>query len=114
MNHLVWQCKYHEQELPDDWQVSIQANEDAMLWARGLIERSDSCEVTGVFAKRWPVRLGPSHRLAIGFHATCSDVCIKKYAVALTAGTWQEGSWQILGTCTALAPGQAPRPEVGS
>ena len=31
---------------------------------------------------------------------------IKKYAVALTAGVWQEGSWQILGTCTALAPGQ--------
>ena len=24
----------------------------------------------------------------------------------LTAGEWQEGSWQILGTCTALAPGQ--------
>ena len=23
MKHLVWQCKYHEQELPDEWQVSI-------------------------------------------------------------------------------------------
>ena len=115
MKHLVWQCKYHEQELPDEWQVSIQANEDAMLWARGLIETpqylplkgSDSCEVTGVFAKGWPVRLSPSHRLAIGVHAACSDVRTKKYAVALTAHTWQEGSWQILGACTALAPGQA-------
>ena len=39
--------------------------------------------------------------------STRKDVRIKKYAVALTAGVWQEGSWQILGTCTALAPGQA-------
>ena len=115
MKHLVWQCKYHEQDLPREWQVSIQANEDAMLWARGLIESPhymtvegpESCEVTGLFARRWPVRLSPSHRLAIGVHATCQDVRIKNYTVALTAGTWQEGSWQILGTCTAVAPGKA-------
>lgn len=115
MKHLVWQCKYHEQDLPDEWQRSIQANEDGMLWARGLIEApqympvegAESCEVTGVFAKGWPVRLGPSHRLAIGVQATCKDPRIKKFAVAVTAGEWHEGSWQILGTCTAIAPGQA-------
>ena len=39
MKHLVWQCQYHEDELPRDWQERIQANEDAMLWARGLIEQ---------------------------------------------------------------------------
>ena len=38
MKHLIWQCKYHEDELPLEWQQCIQANEDSMLWARGLIE----------------------------------------------------------------------------
>ena len=115
MKHLVWQCSYHEEELPQDWQCSIQANEDTMLWARGLIEAPtflpvegpESCEVTGILARGWPVRLSPGHKLAIGVHATCQDIRIKKFAVALTVGTWHEGSWQIEGTCTALAPGQA-------
>ena len=91
------------------------ANENAMLWVSGLIEHPyyqpvegpDSCEVTGIFARGWPVRLTPSHRLAIGVRATCQDGRIKKYAVALTAGCWQEGSWQIIGTRTTLAPGHA-------
>lgn len=86
-----------------------------MLWARGLIEEPDygplvgldSLEVHGVYAHGWPVRLPPNHRLAIGVHATCKDGRLKRYAVALTAGTWQEGSWQISGVCTRLAPGAA-------
>ena len=53
------------------------------------------------------MRLSPSHRLAVGVQPTCHDGRIKKYAVAVTAGLWQQGSWQIVGTCTALAPGQA-------
>ena len=63
------------------WQQSVQANEDAMLWARGLVESPsfipvdgpESCQVSGMFAHGWPVRIGPSHRLAIGVHATCKD-----------------------------------------
>lgn len=116
MKHLVWQCKYHEQALPLEWQHSIQANEDAMLWARGLIEEPrfqpteglDSCEVTGLLAHGWPIRLSPSQRLAL--LATCSDSRIKQYAVAMTVGSWQEGSWQIAGTCAAMAPGEASEP----
>ena len=65
MKHLIWQCKYHEDDLPVEWQQRIQANEDAMLWARGLIEvpayrpvdGSDSCQVSGMFAQGWPVRV---------------------------------------------------------
>ena len=115
MKHLVWQCKYHEQALPREWQDSINANEDQMLWARGLIEEPhyapaegvDSCEVAGILATGWPIRLTPSHRVAIGVKATCHDQRLKQIVVALTVGTWQEGSWQIAGTCTAVTPGQA-------
>ena len=115
MKHLIWECSYHEQPLPAEWQHLIQANEHAMLWARGLIEEPeympqagmDSLEVHGVYAHGWPVRLPPNQRLAIGVHPTCKDGRVKRYAVALTAGTWQEGSWQITGACTCLAPGTA-------
>ena len=115
MKHLVWQCQYHEDELPRDWQERIQANEDAMLWARGLIEQPnlkqmegiDSCEVTGLLAHGWPIRLTPNQRVAVGVQATSTDPRLRKYAVALTVGSWMEGSWQIVGTCTAIAPGQA-------
>ena len=95
MKHLVWQCKYHEQALPNDWQASINANEDQTLWARGLIEmpRSsavggmESCEVAGIMAQGWPIRLTPSHRIAIGVQANCHDCRVKKYVVAITVGT---------------------------
>ena len=59
MKHLVWQCQYQQDDLPLEWQMSIHASEDAMLWAKGLIESPsyitvegpDSCEVTGLFAR---------------------------------------------------------------
>ena len=86
-----------------------------MLWSRGLIEEPDyrpvvgmdSFKVHGVFAHGWPVRLAPHQRLAIGVRPTCKDGRLKRYAVAITAGFWQDGSWQLIGACTGLAPGEA-------
>ena len=70
-------------------------------------EGIDSCEVTGLLAHGWPIRLTPNQRVAVGVQATSTDPRLRKYAVALTVGSWLEGSWQIVGTCTAIAPGQA-------
>lgn len=61
MKHLIWQCQYHEQSLPAEWVQMIQANENTMLWARGLIDAPGYrlCEVEGIFSHGWPVRIGP-------------------------------------------------------
>ena len=74
MKHLIWECQYHDKPLPAAWDQNIQANENTMLWSRGLVEvpdyrltvGMDSLEVHGVFAHGWPVRVTPSQRLAIG------------------------------------------------
>ena len=115
MKHLIWECCYHEEDLPDDWQRLIAANEETMLWARGLIETPDyaplvgvdSLRTTGILTEGWPMSIGPSHRVAIGVKATCQDARVQKFAVALMVGHWHEGSWQVVGTCTALTPGKA-------
>ena len=115
MKHLIWECSYHEKPLPLEWQQNIRANENAMLWARGLIEMPDyrpavgveSLEVHGIYAHGWPVRIPPNHRLAIGVHPTCKDPRLRKLVVVITAGYWQEDSWQTTGFCTSLAPGEA-------
>ena len=113
VKHLVWQCSYHTERLPEEWTQMIAANENAMLWARGLIELPayhpiqgvDSCEVGGIFTHGWPVRIGPHQRLAIGVQATSKDKRLRKFAVAVVATQWQDGGWQLIGHCTALAPG---------
>ena len=113
MKHLIWECSYHEKQLPAGWTQLIAANEDSMLWARGLIERPDyrptvgveSIQVTGMLEGGWPIRISPSQRIALGVKATCQDGRLKRYAVAVTIGQWKQGSWQVEGTCTALTPG---------
>ena len=93
----------------------IAANENTMLWARGLIdmpsfdpcEGADSCHVDGIFSHGWPVRIGPHQRLAIGVQQTSRDLRLRRYAVAVVAMQWQVGSWQVIGLCTAIAPGQS-------
>ena len=115
MKHLIWQCSYHQQPLPDEWNQMIAANENTMLWARGLIDMPafdpiqgvDSCVVDGIFNHAWPVRIGPHQRLAIGVQATSKEVRLRKYVVAAVATLWHEGGWQLIGQCTAVAPGQA-------
>ena len=115
MKHLIWECCYHEEALPLDWRRLIAANEDAMLWARGLIESPDykprvgvdSLHATGMLEEGWPTRIGPSYRIAIGVKATCKDVRVQRYAVAIVVGQWKENSWQVEGACTALTPGKA-------
>ena len=67
----------------------------------------ESLELHGVFAHGWPIRLAPHQRLAIGVRPTCKDARLKRYAVAIAAGCWQDGSWQLIGACTGLAPGEA-------
>ena len=113
MKHLIWECCYHEQPLPAEWQRMI-ANEESMLWARGMIVSPafrpvvgvESCEVTGTMASGWPTRLGPSQRIAIGVKATCKDARVQNYVVAVTVGQWRDGTWQLSGTCTAVIPGK--------
>ena len=104
MKHLVWECQYHEQELPASWTQDIRANENAMLWSRGLIEAQafrpvvgmDSLETHGVFAHGWPVRVTPSQRLAIGVKATCTEVRLRHYVVSLIVGAWLVAvDWQM-------------------
>lgn len=81
-----------------------------MLWARGMIEGPDynprvgvdSLHTRGLLDEGWPTRIGPSYRIAIGVKATCKDVRVQKYAVAIVVGQWKEGSWQVVGTCTWL------------
>ena len=59
MKHLIWECTYHEELLPPGWQRDIQANENVMMWARGLVDSPsynpvvgpDSCEVTDNFTR---------------------------------------------------------------
>lgn len=90
--------------------MQIQANENTMLWARGLIDAPsyqpvagpDSCEVESNFAKGWPVRLQSNQRIAIGVQTTCKDSRVKRYAVSLMVG-----AWMVVGSCASLAPGQA-------
>ena len=114
MKHLIWECCYHEKPLPVEWVQQIAANEDAMLWARGMIDSPahrptvgvDSLCTTGIFADGWPTRIGPSCRVAIGVKATCKDVRVQNYAVAVVVGQWTDGGWNTIGTCTALAPGK--------
>ena len=115
LKHLVWECQYHEQELPASWTQDIRANENAMLWSRGLIEAPvcrlvvglDSLETHGMFAHGWPVRVTPSQRLAIGVKATCTEVRLRHFVVSLIVGVWQDGSWQLTGKCTLVVPGEA-------
>ena len=114
MKHLIWECCYHEQPLPAEWTRLIAANEDSMLWARGMIDSPsyrplvgvDSVHTTGILEDGWPTRIGPSCRIAIGVKATCKDVRVQKYAVAIVVGQWTDGGWHIVGTCTALTPGK--------
>ena len=115
MKHLIWQCKYHTEELPREWKQMIAADENTMLWARGLIdmpsfdpcEGADSCEVDGIFSHGWPVRIGPHQRLAIGVQQTSKDLRLRRFAVAVVAMQWQADAWQVIGQCTAIAPGQS-------
>ena len=115
MKHLVWQCNYHKDELPQEWKQMIAANENTMLWARGLIDQpafdpcegADSCEVDGIFSHGWPVRIGPHQRLAIGAQQTSKDPRVRRYAVAVVAMQWQVDAWQVIGQCTAIAPGHS-------
>ena len=94
MKHLIWECQYHDKPLPADWAQNIQANENTMLWSRGLVEvpdyrltvGMDSLEVHGVFAHGWPVRVTPSQRLAIGVKPTSKDPRLRRYVVALIVG----------------------------
>ena len=115
MKHLIWECSYHEKQLPPEWERLIAANEDAMLWARGMIDSPDcrpqvgveSIQVTGMLEEGWPTRISPSQRIAIGVKATRRDGRLQKYAVAVTIGEWKDGIWQLDGTCAALTPGPA-------
>lgn len=114
MKHLIWECCCHEKPLPEEWQRHIAANEETMLWARGMVDSPDyrpvvgvdSLQVTGILDDVWPTRIGPSHRIAIGVKATRNDARVQRYAVAVTVGQWKEGLWHVVGTCTALAPGK--------
>lgn len=62
MKHLIWECCYHEDSLPAEWQRLIKANEETMLWARGLVDSPDyrplvgvdSMQVTGLMDDVWP------------------------------------------------------------
>lgn len=47
MKHLIWECAYHEEPLPPDWQRDIQANENVMMWARGLVDSPSYNPVLG-------------------------------------------------------------------
>ena len=115
MKHLIWECCYHEEPLPMEWRRLIAANEESMLWARGMIEGPDyqprvgvdSMQVTGLLEEGWPMRIGPSSRIAIGVKATCQDPRVQKFAVAIVVGQWRNGGWSVEGTCTAIAPGKA-------
>ena len=106
MKHLIWECCYHEQPLPAEWQRMIAANEESMLWARGMIDGPafrpvvgvESCEVTGAMASGQPTRFGLSQRIAIGVKATCQDARVQNYVVAVTVGQWPDGTWQLSGT----------------
>lgn len=61
MKHLVWQCQYQQDDLPLEWQMSIHASEDAMLWAKGLIESPSYITVEG-----------PEHQeVRSGFNSRC-------------------------------------------
>ena len=115
MKHLIWECCYHEEALPLEWRRLIAANEESMLWARGMIEGPDyqprvgvdSMHVTGLLEEGWPMRIGPSSCIAIGVKATCQDARAQKFAVAIVVGQWRDGGWCVEGTCTAIAPGKA-------
>ena len=115
MKHLMWDCSYHEKPLPPEWERLIEAKEDAMLWARGMVDAPDyrptdgveSIQVTGMLEEGWPTGISPRQRIAIGVKPTCRDGRLQKYAVAVTIGQWKDGCWQLDGTCTALTPGQA-------
>ena len=106
VKHLIWQCSYHQQALPDEWKQMIAANENTMLWAYDPLEGADSCEVEGIFSHGWPVRIGPRQRLATGVQPTSKDQRLRRYAVAVLAVQWHEDGWQTIGQCTAVAPGQ--------
>ena len=115
MKHLIWECQYHEQPLPASWVQDIQANENTMLWSRGLIEvpdyrlpvGMDSLGVHGLFAHGWPIRVTPVQRLAIGVKPTCKEPRLRHFVVSLIGGAWQDGSWQLTGKCTCVVPGEA-------
>lgn len=114
MKHLIWECSYHEKPLPPEWKRLIAANEDVMLWARGMIDSPDyrpqvgvdSLQATGVLEDGWPTRISPSQRFGIGVKATCRDGRLQRYAVAVTVGQWKDGSRQLDGARAALTPGK--------
>ena len=107
MKHLVWPCSYHQQPVPDEWSQMIAANENTMLWARGLIDMpaydpiqlwmASSTKVAGPhWASSEVGHWGASHKQGHAAEEICGSCDCHTMARR-----------RLATHCTAVAPGQA-------